>query len=368
MRLRFGFKRVLAPPLRLASRSLLIGGVLFSGILVHADATLGAGSSAAAPVYQAWATAYGRSTTFQLMYAPIGSSAGLKKILAREVAFGASDVAPAELDLAKDNLVLVPTFVSGAVPVVNLPKMGNLKVRLNGEVLARIFMGHITRWNSPEIQGINAGLALPDLAIKPVVRSDGSGTTFYFTDFLSKVSPAWRDQFGAKSTVAWPAGFIGAKGSDSVADAVKQTVGAIGYIDFNYVAKYELTVTYLRNASGEFLLPSAAAFRAALRASEWASKGNFHASLANLAGSNVWPITMGTFVLFPKQIEASIENESALRFFVWALLKGDQVVENLSFVRLPDKMQALAFKALFSVKDAQGHQLGLDAMASFSRP
>lgn len=331
-----------------------------------AETLSGAGSSAAAPMYRAWATAYSRSQDFQLAYEPAGSSAGVKKIREGQVGFGASDVPPSAQELAQDGLVLAPTFVTGAVPIVNLPRIGNGKLRLNQQVLAAIFLGEITRWNAPEIQRLNAGLALPDLPIRLVVRSDGSGTTYYFTDYLSRISPAWRDKVGAKTTVAWPASVLGAKGSDGVAKAVKDTVGALGYIEFNHIADHGLNPVQLHNAAGEFVAPGAESFRAALRASDWFHRGDFQASLANLPGKNAWPITMGSFILLPGRSDKSAETSRALRFFVWALLKGDQAVDGNRFVRLPDKIQGSVFKALSSVTDSQGKTIGLDAWNAVS--
>jgi len=286
------------------SFALLVQGLPLSG---GAQTLSGAGSSAAVPVYQAWAKVYGRTQAFQLNYDPVGSTSGLKKIRAREVGFGASDVAPPEQELIQDGLVLVPTFVTGAVPVVNLPKMGHGKLHLSGEVLAAIFLGQITRWNAPEIQSLNSGLNLPDLLIKPVVRSDGSGTNHYFSDYLSKISPAWKERMGVKTTIAWPTAFIGVKGSDGEAKAVKETAGAIGYIDFNYITSHGLNPVQLRNAGGEFVAPGVDGFRAALRASAWFSDGDFHASLANLPGKESWPITMGSFILVPQVSDKSAE-------------------------------------------------------------
>jgi phosphate transport system substrate-binding protein len=336
-------------------------------LLSGAETLSGAGSSAAAPVYRAWAAAYGRTKDFQLGYDPVGSSAGLRKIRGKEVGFGASDVAPSEQELSKDGLLLIPTFVTGAVPVVNLPGIGSGKLRLSGDVLAGIFLGQITRWSAPEIQRLNSGLSLPDLPIKPVVRSDGSGTTYHFTEYLSKISPAWKEKIGAKSTVAWPAFFIGAKGSDGAAKTVKDSAGAIGYVDFNYLAGYGLSGVQLRNAAGEFVAPGVESFRSALRASAWYEHGDFHASLTNVQGKNAWPITMGSFILLPRLSEKPAETAQALRFFVWALLKGDQVVEGMSFVRLPDKIQSVAFKTLSGVTDQQGKPLGMEAWNSVSR-
>lgn len=328
----------------------------------------GAGSSAAAPVYRAWAQAYGHKHDVQFQYDAVGSSAGLQKIKAKEVAFGASDVAPSDADLQREHLILVPTFVTGITPVVNLHTVASGKLRLTPEALAGIFLGTITRWNAPAIQSANPNLTLPDLPIKPVVRSDGSGTTYYFSDYLSRVHPDWKLRFGAKTSLDWPAGFVGAKGSDGVVKAVKTTVGAIGYLDYNYVTEQGLAAVQLRNASDEFVSPGTLGFKAALRASDWHAKGDFHSSLSNLAGHSVWPITMGTFVLLPKASDQPENTARALHFFVWSLLKGDTVVEGLSFVRLPDRIQALAFKALSSVTDTHGKPLGFDALGAASQP
>lgn len=332
-----------------------------------AETLTGAGSSAAAPLYRAWAIAYGKTQDVQLQYEASGSSAGLKKIRAQEVAFGASDVAPPEAELNRDQLVLVPTFVTGAVPVVNLPRIARGRLRLTGEVLAQIYLGSITRWSAPEIAALNPDLSLPDLAIRPVGRSDGSGTTWYVADYLSRVSPTWKERLGAKTSLAWGEHVLGAKGSDGVVRAVQETAGAIGYVDFNYVGANSLNPVLLRNAAGEFANAGVPGFKAALRASDWAQKGNFHASLANLPGPGVWPITMGTFVLMPRVSDKPAETARALRFLMWALLKGDSVVEGLSFVRLPDALQASAFKALSSVVDRQGRKLGAEAFSAIAQ-
>lgn len=332
-----------------------------------AETLTGAGSSAAAPLYRAWATAYGKTQDVQLQYEASGSSAGLKKIRAQEVAFGASDVAPPEAELNRDQLVLVPTFVTGAVPVVNLPRIPRGRLRLTGEVLAQIYLGSITRWSAPEIAALNPDLSLPDLAIRPVGRSDGSGTTWYVADYLSRISPTWKERLGTKTSLAWGEHVTGAKGSDGVVRAVQETPGAIGYVDFNYVGANGLSPVQLRNVAGEFATAGVPGFKAALRASDWALKANFHASLANLPGPGVWPITMGTFVLMPRVSDKPTETARALRFLMWALLKGDSVVEGLSFVRLPDALQASAFRALSSVVDRQGRKLGAEAFSAVAQ-
>lgn len=337
------------------------------GLARAGEILTGAGSSAAAPLYRAWAAAYGKAQDVQLQYEASGSSAGLKKIRAQEVAFGASDVAPTEAELNRDQLLLVPTFVTGAVPVVNLPRVPRGRLRLTGEVLAQIYLGGITRWSAPEIAALNPDFSLPDLPIRPVGRSDGSGTTWYVADYLSRLSPVWKERLGVKTSLAWGEHVMGAKGSDGVVRAVQDTPGAIGYVDFNYVGTNGLNPVLLRNAAGEFAAAGVAGFKAALRASDWAAKGNFHASLANLPGPGVWPITMGTFVLLPRVSSQPAETLRALRFLMWALLKGDSVVEGLSFVRLPDALQANAFKALSSVVDNQGRKLGTEAFTTVAK-
>ncbi len=353
----------------LTTRFAALAVTLFSVVPCTAQAAetiVGAGSSAAAPVYKAWGLAYGKKNDVQLAYDPVGSGAGLQKIRAREVIFGASDVAPSDEVLIKDQWVLVPTFVTGVVPAINLPKIGNNRLKLTPEALAGIFMGTIQRWNAPEIQATNPDLALPDMSIKPIVRADGSGTTYYFADYLSRISPVWKENFGTKNLLKWPESHIAVKGSDGVAKAVKSTPGGIGYLDANYLTEYELSGVQMRNASGDFVVANAANFRTALRASDWFAKGDFHASLANMPGRTAWPITMGTFVVFPKVAEKSADTTRALKFLTWCLMKGDAVVEGMSFVRLPDKIQATALKNLSSVVDAQGKTIGLEALSLVS--
>jgi phosphate transport system substrate-binding protein len=353
--------------LRNATRFMLLGlGVWLPLTGMAAETIVGAGSSAAAPVYKAWGAVYGKKNDVQLAYDPVGSGAGLQKVRAKEVAFGATDVAPPDDVLTKDQLVMVPTFVSGVAPVVNLPKVGNNRLKLSGDVLAGIFSGALTRWNAPEIQSLNADMVLPDLPIKPIVRSDSSGTTYYFTDYLARVNPAWKDKYGNKNLIKWPETLTAVKGSSEVAKTVRSTPGAIGYLDANYVAEFDLSAAQVRNAAGEFVSANAANFRTALRASDWFAKGDFHATLANMPGRTAWPITMGTFVVFPRITDKSADTSRALRFVTWALMKGDPVVEGMSFVRLPDKIQGIAFKNLSAVTDSQGKTIGLEALSLVS--
>lgn len=328
--------------------------------LAHAQSTLtGAGSSAAAPIYRIWAREYQKTTGTTLAYEAIGSSAGLKKIKSGDTGFGASDIAPSEAELAADGLVLFPVAITGIAPVVNLPRVVDGQLRLTGEVLARIFMGEIEKWSAPEIRELNPGVALPDMPIKLVARSDGSGTTYNFTDYLAKVHPAWKDRFGAKAQIAWPQAVIAAKGSDGVVKAVKETAGAIGYVDFGYVAENKLAAVTMRNEEGEFVRPAVPAFQAALAGSDWSSKGVFTGTLTAQRGKASWPITMGTFILVPRVSDKPGQTQAALKFFVWAFNHGDALVREASFVRLPDRVQASAFKAIASVKDKAGKPIGM---------
>jgi len=324
-----------------------------------AEVVTGAGSSAAAPIYRSWGRAYEKATGNTLAYESVGSSAGIRKIRAHEVGYGASDVAPSAAELTKDGLAVFPIAITGIAPVVNLPKLGEGQLRLSGEVLARIFMGEIAHWNAPEIAQLNSGLALPSLPIKVIVRSDGSGTTYNFTDYLAKVHPDWRGRFGVSTSIAWPQNFLPAKGSEGVSKLVRETVGGISYVDFAYVAEYRLNPAQMSNLAGEFLSASNDGFRAALAASAWVSSGNFTTTLTNKPGRGVWPITMGTFALVPLVTDKPQETLPALKFFAWSFLHGDTLVQENNFVRLPNRVQAAAFKIISSVKDRAGNQIGM---------
>jgi len=338
-----------------------------AGVL-NAQTITGAGSSAAAPIYQRWAQAYQKATGVGLAYEPIGSSAGLKQIRARETHFGASDISPSEAELAKDGLVIFPVAITGISPVVNLPKLGDGQLRLTGDVLARIFLGEISQWNAPEIVKLNPGYTLPDAPIKVVVRADGSGTTYNFADYLAKLNPTWKSKYGVKTGFDWPASFLAVKGSDGVVKAVKETAGAIGYVDYGYVKDNMLVSVQLKNLEGEFTKPSVIAFRSAVNGSEWVSKGLFTGTLTNQAGKGSWPIAMGTFVVLPKVADQPDQALRVLKFFVWAFVNGDALVQANNFVRLPDRVQASAFKAISSVKDKTGNAIGMTLMAATGSP
>jgi phosphate transport system substrate-binding protein len=347
-----------------AMKKLLLAAALAVLSFAHAahaaDSVAGAGSSAAAPIYHGWARAYQKVSGASFSYEASGSSAGLKKIRAQATGFGASDIAPPESELAAAGLVLFPIAVTGIAPVVHVPKLETL--RLTGEVLAQIFLGEITQWDAAPIAQLNPGVRLPALAIKVIVRGDGSGSTSAFADYLARVSPAWKNSRGVKSSFDWPATFTAVKGSEAVARAVKETPGAIGYVDFAYVREYKLAAAHLRNLDGEFVAISSDTIRSALQESEWVSTGTFSGTLIQRPGKFSWPVTMGTFALVPKVTEQPAQTLAALKFFTWAFLNGDALVQESKFVRLPDRVQAAAFRAISSVRDKAGNPIGLGLM------
>jgi len=319
----------------------------------------GAGSTAAAPIYRSWASEYQAKNGVALTYESIGSTAGFKKMQAGQTGFGASDIAPTQADLKKDGLVMFPIAATGISPVVNLPKIADAQLRLSGSVLGLIFLGTITQWNDPAIVQLNPDVSLPALAIKVVARSDGSGTTYNFSDYLAKVNPVWKEKFGVKANFPWPANFITVKGSDDMVATVKETVGAIGYVDFSYIKGNRLHTVQLPSLEGDYVQPSASAFRIAVRNSDWSKTGNFSSTLTNMPGKGAWPITMGTFVLVP-QIASNLEqSRNVLQFFSWAFVRGDAMVQKHNFVQLPERVQAQAFNAIASVKDVSGKTMDL---------
>ena len=342
---------------------LLLAATLVPSLGLQAAETMtGAGSSAAHPVYRIWGEQFKKSGGADLVYDPVGSSAGLQKIRARQVDFGATDVAPKSEELARDNLVLFPTVITGVVPVVNLPKVESGKLVLNGEVLARIFAGEITRWDAPEIHALNPQLALPAKPIAAVVRSDGSGTTYNFTDYLAKVSPAWKQKMGVATSMKWPEGFVAVKGSKGVVEAVQTTPGSIGYVDYNYVVESKLKAVALKNADGTVVEPGPQTFQGALSRSPWMHGGDFTQTLTNQPGHDSWPITMGTFVVMPRVADHPERAIPVIRFFTWAFMHGDDLTKRVNFVRLPNSIQAKSFRAIASIVDRAGTPIGVDSL------
>ena len=289
----------------------------------------------------------------------------MTQIRQHQVDFGASDVIASKAELTKDALVMFPTIISGVVPVVNLPKRGT-PIRLDGDILARIFMGEITQWDAPEIAALNPGEKLPDLPIHVVCRSDGSGTTYHFSDYLNKQSATWKTRFGVANKHKWPSSFVAVKGSGEVSRAMRNTVGAIGYIDYSYVVDDGLAGIQLRNAAGNFIAASLESIRNAVAYSPWMG-GNFSGTLTNMAGSGSWPIAMGTYIAVPKVADDTRRMSRLLRFFVWAYARGDGLASRSRFIPLPEKVQAEAFREIASVQGRNGEPIGFNALKVISR-
>jgi phosphate transport system substrate-binding protein len=342
----------------------LCASVALSAPGFAAESISGAGSSAAAPVYKIWGTEYAKAKGTTLDYAPVGSGAGMAKINKHEVDFGASDVIASAADLKKNDLVMFPTVITGVVPVINVGKIGQNQMHLTGEVLGRIFVGQISQWDAPEIRALNPGLKLPGRPIHVVARADGSGTTYHFSDYLSRTSPAWKAKYGVANHFDWPAGTLAVKGSGEVAKAVQATEDSIGYIDYNYVLDDELVGVAVKNAEGQFVAASVEGFHQAVMHSTWYSVGDFSAELNDLPGATTWPITMGTYVAVPRVAVSGDRAERTLRFLTWAYVHGDSLARQAKFVPLPERVQASAYREISRVVSANGESLGAKSMSN----
>ncbi|MEC5217885.1 phosphate transport system substrate-binding protein [Actimicrobium sp. GrIS 1.19] len=323
----------------------------------HAAEINGAGSRAAALLYTKWAAEYGKKTGITLAYQGIGSNSGIKKIKDAAVDFGACDAPMSVAELKAANLMDFPTVISGVVPFVNLPGVARGELRLTPDILTGIYTGVILRWDAAAIVAANPTLTLPKIAIVPIGRSDGSGTTFTLTDFLTKVSPQWKQKFGTNSIIPWPSNVVAVNGSGEVVATTKKTVGAIGYADYAYVVEFDLNYVQLKNHDGAFVRPNANSFRAALAQSGWGKTGNFEEMLTDKPGPGSWPITAGTYVVVPRVTAQPERTAAALQFFVWAFLKGDEIANGLVYVRLPDRVQGRVFHEISSVVDSKGQRL-----------
>ena len=320
------------------NRLILVAAFALAGALAtvaQAADISGAGATFPYPLYAKWADAYKKETGIGLNYQSIGSGGGIKQIQQKTVTFGASDMPLEPKELTKSGLVQFPTVVGGDVPVINLAGVNPGDLVLDGPTLANIFLGKITKWDDPAIQKLNPNLKLPSTAIVVVHRSDGSGTTFIFTNYLTKVSPDWADNVGASTSVQWPAG-IGAKGNEGVANNVIQTKGAIGYVEYAYAKENNMTYVKMINHDGKVVSPDATAFQAAAKHADWAHSDSYYVILTDQPGEDTWPIAGATFILMYKQPGNVDNTASALKFFDWAYAKGDKMAQDLDYVPLPD--------------------------------
>jgi phosphate transport system substrate-binding protein len=312
----------------------VIAGLAGVGVAQADSQITGAGSTFAAPIYGKWGEASAPTTGVKLNYQAIGSGAGINQINNRTVDFGASDMPVAADALKEHKLMQFPTVIGGVDIIVNLPDVKPDELKLTGELIADIYLGKITKWNDPRIAEINQGVKLPGLAIAPVYRADGSGTTFVFTDYLSMQSPDWKSKVGSSTSVKWAAG-TGAKGSDGVAGTVHNIKGGIGYVESAYAKLNHLTTTQMRNKAGKFVVPTMASYQAAAASADWSKVQNFAIDLNDQPGDDSWPIESATFVLLPTDPKDPNQSAATKKFFDWGFAHGDDIAVQLLYIPLP---------------------------------
>ncbi|WP_442965330.1 phosphate ABC transporter substrate-binding protein PstS [Pseudomonas sp. CGJS7] len=301
-----------------------------------ADVT-GAGASFVYPVMSKWSADYAKTANKKVNYQSIGSGGGIAQIKAATVDFGSSDAPLKPEELSKFGLAQFPSVIGGVVPVINVPGVASGAMKLDGETLGNIFLGKITNWNDPAIVALNGGLKLPDKKITVVHRSDGSGTTFNFANYLSKVNAEWKTSVGEGTAVKWPTG-IGGKGNEGVAAYVKQIQGGIGYVELSYALQNKMAYSRLKNADGKFVLPTDETFSAAAASADWANAKDFYLVMTNAPGENSWPITATNFILMYKQPKNAEGAKNAKEFFRWVYANGDAQAKALDYVPLPDAL------------------------------
>ena len=329
------------------------GAVLAAGCSVAAAQITGAGATFPAPVYAKWAEAYKTATGVSLNYQAIGSGGGIKQIQAKTVDFGATDDPMSADDLAKNGLVQFPAVIGGVVPVVNLQGVKPGEMKLNGTVLADIYRGQIKVWNDPAIVQLNPGVKLPSTAITLVYRSDSSGTTFVFTDYLAQVSPAFKAAPGSGKTVNWPSG-IGGRGNAGVAANVSKIDGAIGYVEYAYAKQNKMIHAAMVNRDGRTVQPDDTTFAAAAARADWKSAPGFGVNLNNQPGADAWPMTSATFILMYRAAADAKRSAETLKFFKWALQSGQKLATDLDYVPLPAEVVKQVQASWNEIRDASG--------------
>jgi len=327
----------------------VLGGL--AGFAWAEDVT-GAGASFPAPVYAKWADAYNKATGVRINYQSVGSGAGIKQIEAKTVDFGASDAPLKDDELQKAGLIQFPTVIGGVVPVVNIQGVGPGQLKLTGQVLGDIYLGKVTKWNDPAIKSLNPSVNLPDAAIAAVRRADGSGTSFNFTNYLSKVNAEWKQKVGEGTAVNWPTG-IGGKGNEGVSQYVQRLPNSIGYVEYAYAKQNKMAYTLLQNAAGNFVAPDDTTFKAAAANADWSK--TFYQVLTGQPGKDSWPITAATFILMHKVQDKPAQGAATLKFFDWAYAQGDKLAEDLDYVPMPDNVKGMVHKLwASSIKDSAG--------------
>jgi len=317
----------------------LAAALMTAGSVFAVDIT-GAGATFPYPIYAKWAEAYKAKSGVAMNYQSIGSGGGIKQIVAKTVDFGASDMPLKPEALEKDGLMQFPAVMGGVVPVINVSGIEAGQLKLDGKVLAEIFLGKISKWNDPAIVALNAGAKLPDEAITVVHRSDGSGTTFIFTNYLSKVSEDWKSTVGEGTAVSWKVG-TGGKGNEGVASYVQRIKNSIGYVEYAYALQNKMTYTQLKNREGQFVKPDDNSFKAAAAGADWEHAPGFYELLTNEPGKASWPITGATFILMHKVQDKPESANAVLSFFDWAYSNGNDMASALDYVPMPEKVQKL---------------------------
>lgn len=334
------------------SMTAVMGVALMSfATLSAAQDVTGAGASFPAPLYFKWAADYNKATSVKINYQSVGSGAGIKQIDSKTVDFGASDMPLKDDELAKKGLMQFPTVIGGVVPVVNIKGIAPGQLKLSGQVLGDIYLGKITKWTDPAIKALNPTMALPDAAIAPVRRADGSGTSFIFTNYLSKVNAEWKTKVGEGTAVNWPVG-AGGKGNEGVAAFVGRLPNSIGYLEYAYVKQNKMTFAQMKNSAGNFVSPDDTAFKAAAAGAEWSK--SFYQILTEQPGKDSWPITGATFILMHKAQDKPAQAAASLKFFDWAYKNGDKTAADLDYVPMPASVKTIVEKAWGEIKDTSG--------------
>lgn len=324
---------------------------LLASSTVFAQEITGAGASFPAPIYSKWAADYNKATGVKVNYQSVGSGAGIKQIDSKTVDFGATDMPLTDDELTKKGQIQFPTVIGGVVPVINIKGINPGQLKLTGQVLGDIFLGKITKWDDAAIKTLNPTLALPDAAIAPVRRADGSGTSFLFTNYLSKVNAEWKTKVGEGTAVNWPTG-AGGKGNEGVAAFVGRLPNSIGYVEYAYVKQNKMTYALMQNSTGAFVSPDDTAFKAAAAGADWSK--TFYQVLTNQPGKDSWPISGATFILMHKLQDKPANGSESLKFFSWAYKNGDKAADELDYVPMPKPVVAAIEKAWAELKDASG--------------
>ncbi len=322
--------------MRFLTAALAIGLAGFVSV-AQAQQITGAGATFPYPIYSKWSDVYSQETGVKLNYQSIGSGGGIAQIKAATVVFGASDAPLPPDQLREIGLAQFPMVIGGVVPVVNIEGIAPGQLRFNGPLLADIYLGKVTKWNDPAVAAVNPGVKLPAIDITVVHRSDGSGTTFNWVDYLSKVSPEWKSKVGEGTSVSWPAG-VGGKGNEGVAAYVNRIKGSIGYVEYAYVLQNKMTYGQMQNRAGQFVKPDVPSFQAAAASADWSKTQDFYLVLTDAPGAQAYPVTAATFILMYKQPKDPAGSKSALAFFKWCLEDGQKEAEALDYVPLPDPL------------------------------